>query len=147
MTVTVTWPNDVSPGLWPFRISVPDGWTAIEPPDALIAFLGPERHGSRPTVLVFGARLPDAQPLGDLAEQVLLDLGAGSVLRPVAEDGRAVVREAVVDVDGRAFRHVVLVTGRQDRSPNGLRTVHTLLGTQPAAEPDVLADILTSFTG
>ncbi|TMR08950.1 hypothetical protein ETD86_45590 [Nonomuraea turkmeniaca] len=146
MTVTVPWPNEASPGLRPFQISVPGGWTAIEPPGALIAFLGPERAGFRPNVVVFGERLPEDLPLGDVAEQVLLDLGADSILRPVAPDDPVAIREATVTVEGRGCRHLVLVAGQPDLSAGGLRTVHILLGTQLAGAPDVLPDIFSSFS-
>ncbi|MEW9555120.1 hypothetical protein [Nonomuraea sp. NPDC050783] len=142
MTVTVPWPNEVSPGLRPFRISVPDGWTAVEPPGALIAFFGPERSGFRPNVVVLAERLPSDVPLDDVAEQALLDLNAPSILAPLTP---AALREATVTVEGRAFRHLSLAIGGPDRSPGGLRTVHLLLGTQLAGEPDVLADIFASF--
>ncbi|MFD9946305.1 hypothetical protein ACFWYW_30425 [Nonomuraea sp. NPDC059023] len=145
MTVTVPWPNEASPGLRPFWISVPDGWTAVEPPGALIAFSGPERSGYRPSVVVFGERLPADVPLGEVAEQALLDLNAHSIIRPLTPDDTAAVREATVTVDGRDFRHLVLAAGGSDQSPGGLRTVHLLLGTQLAAEQDVLADVFSSF--
>lgn len=96
-------------------------------------------------MVVLGERLPAELPLGEVAEQVLLDLGTESIRRPVAADGPAALREAVAVVEGRRFRHLVLAAGQSDRSSCGLRTVHVLLGTQLAGDPDIMPDIFASF--
>ncbi|MEO3813136.1 hypothetical protein ABGB17_29390 [Sphaerisporangium sp. B11E5] len=148
----VAWPNLASPGLSPFHIEVPAGWTAVEPPGALIAFLGPEAGGFRPNVVVYGERLPREVTLVETAEQVLWETGAETATGPLADEDFPLhaIREAVVSVDGRELRQLVVATEAGDLSPGGLRSVFALLATHlasrtPADEP-VIVDILASFT-
>ena len=79
MTV-VEWPNPISPGLSPFRLAVPERWSAVAPDEALIAFLAPPADATPPT--------SDTLPTGDA---------------PPAEAARAVVPDprAAAEPDSR----------------------------------------------
>jgi hypothetical protein len=153
--VEVTWPNEAAPGLAPFRLEVPDGWTAAETSGALLVLLGPERDGFRPNVVVLGDRLgPDAS-VDDVADQTLTR-GEGSSVgegtsRPVSETRLAVaVRRGNTRVDGRVINQLVVATEAGDRSPAGLRSVYSLVASFLAdhLEDDepVLKAIIESFT-
>lgn len=148
---TVPWPNVASPGLSPFDIELPDGWTAVEPPGALIAFLGPESGGFRPNVVVYGERLPQEITLVEAAEAVLWDTGADTATGPLADEDFPLhaIRESVIDVDGMELRELAVATEAGDVSSGGLRSVFTLLAThlvsRTAADEPVLVDILSSF--
>jgi hypothetical protein len=147
----VLWPNEAAPGLAPFRLDVPDAWTAIEPPDALIAFLGPERDGFRPNLVVFGQRLASAVTVGEVAERAA---GDGGVVvereeRPAGELPAAIRRSAEV-ARGLEIHHLVVATDAGDASPAGLRSVYTLVGTCQAThlpeDQPVLEKMISSFT-
>ncbi|MEH1017035.1 hypothetical protein V6U90_28545 [Micromonospora sp. CPCC 206060] len=154
MTV-VEWPNAISPGLWPFRLAAPEQWSAVEPTEGLIAFLGPPVDGFRANLVLFGRRLPEDLTLGEVAELALLDGGPQRVVdpgidRPGAAGGLPVaVRSSGTTVDGREVRQIAVVTEAPDYSPTGLRSVYTMLGTCLAgrADPDesTLTSVMASF--
>ena len=149
MTV-VEWPNAISPGLWPFRLAAPEQWTAVEPAEALIAFLAPPADDFRANLVLFGRRLPEDLTLGEVAELALLDGGAERVVDPgidlpAAGGGLPVaVRSSGTRVEGYEVRQLAVVTEAPDRSPAGLRSVYTMLGTYLADRTEVDEPTLTS---
>ena len=149
MTV-VEWPNPISPGLSPFRLAVPERWSAVEPDEALIAFLGPPADDFRANLVVFGRRLPEDLSLSEVAELALRDGGAQRVVDPgidlpATAGGLPVsVRSSGITVDGREVRQLAVVTEAPDRSPAGLRSVYTMLGTHLAVRTDLDEPTLTS---
>ena len=149
----VPWPNEAAPGLAPFRLDVPDSWSAIEPPDALIALLGPERDGFRPNVVVFGQRLAAAVTVAEVAEHAAAD--SGVVVEREERGGAdgelpAAIRRSAEVVRGLEIHHVVVTTEAGDASPTGLRSVYTLIGSCQAAhvaeDQPVLQKMISSFT-
>ncbi len=148
----LAWPNAAAPGLAPFRLDVPDTWTATEPPDALIAFLGPERDGFRPNLVVFGQRLAAAVTLAEVAEHAAADAGIVVEREDLAAAGElpAAIRRSAEVARGLEIHHVMVTTEAEDASPAGLRSVYTLVGTAQAAhlteDRPVLEKMIGSFT-
>ncbi|XTZ13462.1 hypothetical protein ACQSSU_18200 [Micromonospora echinospora] len=146
----VEWPNAISPGLWPFRLDAPEQWSAVEPHEALIAFLAPPADGFRANLVVFGRRLPEDLTLGEVAELALSDDAPRRVVdpgidQPAAPGGLPVaVRSSGTVVEGREVRQIAVVTEASDRSPAGLRSVYTMLGTYLAGRTDPDESTLTS---
>src|SRR5262249_60473265 len=150
---TLTWPNPVSPGLWPFRVEVPADWTAVEPPDALIAFLGPNLAGFRPNLVIFGQRLPDRVTLADAVQETLRDSGAETIVDPGADRPGGPTARPVAVRAGRAryegfdVCQLVAATEAPDRSTGGLRSVYTPVGShladQAAPDPPMLPTVMS----
>jgi hypothetical protein len=153
--VTVEWPCPVSPGIRPFRLTVPAGWSAVETPDVLLALFGHEEDGFRTNLVVTGQRLPETVELGPLADGALRDCDPESVDGPVLDrDGHGsrlpvAVRRGIETAGGRRLVRLAVVAGAPDASPAGLRSVFTLIGTclaeRAALDEPVLTDAIASF--
>lgn len=154
-SVIVEWPSAELPGISPFRLALPDGWTAVEPLDALVAMAGPEVDGFRPNLIVFGARLPETADLAEVADGALAHCEPASLVGPVLEqpDGEQLlavaVRRGTCHAEDLELVQLVAVVAAEDLSTTGLRSVFALLGTCPAdrVDPDeaVLTDVISSF--
>jgi hypothetical protein len=149
----VSWPNEASPGLAPFRLDVPDSWTAAENAGALLVLLGPEQDGFRPNICVFGQRLDAAVGVAEVAEAATESSGFVVERRDEpAEDGTlpAAVRRTAEVADGMEIHHVTVSTEADDVSPAGLRSVFTLVGSYQAAhmpeDQPVIERAIASFT-
>ncbi|GAA3136400.1 hypothetical protein [Streptosporangium carneum] len=80
------WPNAAFPGLSPFVVRPPEGWVMVEPPGALVAFLGPPIGGFCANLVVLGERLPKEVTVGAVAERTLRDAGAETIVEPLVAD-------------------------------------------------------------
>jgi hypothetical protein len=148
------WPNSAAPALAPFRLDVPDDWTAMEARGALLALLAPEHDRFRANVVVFGERLP-----ADVAVDEVAEAAAGAdVAESIAGTQRAssetelaiAVRRSSRVVEDRTINQLVVSTEAEDRSAAGFRSVYTLVGTFLAdrleEDEPVLKGIVSSFT-
>jgi hypothetical protein len=152
---TLEWPNRISPGIRPFRLAAPDGWSVVEIPGALIALLGPDVDGFRSNLVVSGCRLPTSVELGEVADSSLDHCDPHSIVGPVLDRAAnrtqlaVAVRRGVASAGPVRLVQLAVVTRVQDASPAGLCTVFTLLGTCPVeragTDEALLIDAIASF--
>lgn len=140
---------------YPFQLTQPVGWTATEPPGALLVLLGPELDGFRSNVIVSASRISGSADLGALAAAAFDDCDPASVLGPVlppplTEHRLGVaVRRGITVVGGRQLARLGVVIAADEPDPTGPRSVFGLLGTWPAdrTDPDetTVTGIISSF--